>query len=145
MKKQPSASPGAWEKIADALRGQGIDPDALADEHGEPVKCIVVASNLCGRVEELSRTAREQVVMVRVDTNTAASLDAWVETGQVKSRSEAAAVFIREGLRLYQSELEQLRDALREVETARDRLRARARAVLREDDTHDSNEDETDR
>jgi len=56
-----------------------------------------------------------------------------VETGAVKSRSEAAALFIKEGLRVRATELSELGESLREVEEARDRLRKRVREVLGED------------
>ena len=72
--------------------------------------------------------------MARIDEETRNALDAWVETGAVKSRSEAAALFIREGLTVRTSEREQLSDALRDVEKAKDRLRKEARAVLGEQD-----------
>jgi hypothetical protein len=55
-----------------------------------------------------------------------------VETGAVKSRSEAAALFIKEGLKVRAKELEQLRGALKGVEEAKEKLRARAREVFGE-------------
>ena len=57
-------------------------------------------------------------------------LDAWVETGAVKSRSEAAALFIREGLGVRESELADLKEALEGVNEAKERLRSRASRVL---------------
>ena len=81
-------------------------------------------------VREMGGSARDQVVMVRVDRETAGRLDAWVATGAVKSRSEAAALFIREGLKVRASELEQLQDAIRGVADAKERLLARAKEVL---------------
>ena len=68
--------------------------------------------------------------MVRVDEETSEALDKWVESGVVKSRSEAAALFIREGLGIRSGELEQLAGALREVEEAKQRLKKKARDVL---------------
>jgi Arc/MetJ-type ribon-helix-helix transcriptional regulator len=84
-------------------------------------------------LRELDGVTRDQVVMVRVDEQTSRTLDAWVETGAVRSRSEAAALFIREGLKVRAEELERLRDALREVEDAKRRLREKARGVLGDD------------
>jgi Arc/MetJ-type ribon-helix-helix transcriptional regulator len=68
--------------------------------------------------------------MVRVDSETNDALDSWVQTGAVKSRSEAAALFIREGLRVRADELERLKGALDEVEAARERLRQQANHVF---------------
>jgi len=81
-------------------------------------------------VREMEKNPRDQVVMVRVDEKTSQALDAWVETGAVKSRSEAAALFIREGLKMRADELERLRDALRDVESAKERLRQKAQELF---------------
>jgi Arc/MetJ-type ribon-helix-helix transcriptional regulator len=69
-------------------------------------------------------------VMVRVDEETSRKLDAWVEAGAVKSRSEAAALFIREGLKVRQAELDKLEESLRDLEKARERVREKAREVF---------------
>jgi hypothetical protein len=69
---------------------------------------------------------------VRVDKETLRELDAWVETDAVKSRSEAAALFIREGLNVRSSELGELKDALDTVAKAKARLRDAARSVFGE-------------
>jgi Arc/MetJ-type ribon-helix-helix transcriptional regulator len=78
----------------------------------------------------MGQAPRDQVVMVRVDEETCKKLDSWVESGAVKSRSEAAALFIREGLKVREAELEQLEDALRELEKAKSRLRAKASRIF---------------
>lgn len=84
-------------------------------------------------------------MMVRVDDETLRQLDAWIETGAVASRSEAAALFLREGLQIRADELKELEDALDDVERAKARLRAKARTVLRQDavDADDHREDES--
>ena len=71
--------------------------------------------------------------MVRIDEETSQALDAWVETDAVKSRSEAAALFIHEGLKVRSQELDKLKDALGDLEKAKQRLRKQAREVLGED------------
>ncbi len=57
---------------------------------GMPFKVVCVASDLKNSVRELGEGTRDQVVMVRIDDETTASLDDWVETGAVTSRSEGA-------------------------------------------------------
>jgi Arc/MetJ-type ribon-helix-helix transcriptional regulator len=83
-------------------------------------------------VEEMSQKSRGETVMVRIDQDTSRALDEWVETGYVKSRSEAAALFMREGLKVRAQELDKLRDALREVEAAKKNLRDRANEIFGE-------------
>ena len=124
--------------LLDRLREAGIDLKTLCGdlasvgEEGErqPLKVICVAADLRSSVAELGQATRDQVVMVRVDDETARSLDAWIEAGAVRSRSAAAALFIREGLNVRAHELEQLGEALRDIEDAKQRLRDKAREVL---------------
>jgi Arc/MetJ-type ribon-helix-helix transcriptional regulator len=127
-----------WDAMRETLAEHGVDIDACGDEvsSGDPVrvKVVCVTPDLKDSVEELGKSPRGQVVMVRVDEETIQDLDAWVESGAVKSRSEAAALFIREGLKVRASELEKLRGALQDVERARIRLREKAREVFGERD-----------
>ncbi len=136
-----------WKKIQPQLKARGIDIDfdmgdgfdldfgegfdfKYGDGKGPRVKVVCVSPDLKESVEEMGQTQRDQVVMVRVDEETLESLDAWVATSAVKSRSEAAALFIREGLKVRADELEKLRDALREVQEAQDRLKERAKEIF---------------
>ena len=124
-----------WESLKAELLVHGIDVDEACDIAGgdrAKVKIVCVTPDLKESVDEMGKSPRDQDVMVRVDEETTRNLDAWVETGAVKSRSEAAALFIREGLTVRSSELEQLRDALRDVEEAKLRLREKAREVFGE-------------
>ncbi len=98
------------------------------------VKVVCVAPDLQQAVQEMCGCSRDQVVMVRVDQETTTKLDTWVETGAVKSRSEAAALFIREGLKVRESELERLRDVLQSYNEAKDRLHREARDAFGLDD-----------
>ena len=125
------------ELVQSKLREAGIDADmsgnleACCNEEGATkVKVVCVPSALRDSMRQMEKSPRGQVVMVRVDQETNESLDAWVATGAVKSRSEAAALFIREGLKVRADELERLRDALRDVRDARDRLRRQAKEVF---------------
>ena len=107
-----------------------LDIEVEVGEDGPDFKVVCVAPDLKSSAEEMSATSRDQVVMVRVDEETRDRLDDWVVTGAVKSRSEAAALFIREGLAVRSDELEQLRDALRQVEEAQEVLRRKASQVF---------------
>jgi Arc/MetJ-type ribon-helix-helix transcriptional regulator len=129
---------GLWDSIRSQLQEKGVSIDfengfdfsCVDPLGGAGVKVVCVAPDLKQSVEEMGRKPRDQVVMVRVDESTLGDLDAWVATGAVKSRSEAAALFIREGLKVRADELERLRDALREVKEAQERLRQQAREIF---------------
>ena len=121
------------EAIRAELLAHGIDLDDCCGASGVPgarVKVVCISPDLKDSVTEMGRSPRDQVVMVRIDEATRKKLDAWVETGAVRSRSEAAALFIREGLGVRESELAELREALEGVNKAKEQLRERATRVL---------------
>ncbi|MFG0256296.1 MAG: hypothetical protein ACF8GE_00150 [Phycisphaerales bacterium JB043] len=138
--------PEIWASVRKALSHAGIDLDETCEDgcfaeltcacEGDErdstprVRMVCVSPHLRESVEQVAQTTRDNVVMVRVDEPTLQLLDAWVQTGAVRSRSEAAAVFIREGLGVRQTELEQLREALDEVERAKARLSAKVSEVF---------------
>ncbi|UCD25398.1 MAG: hypothetical protein JSW51_05640 [Gemmatimonadota bacterium] len=121
-----------WESIREELKDKGIDLDAgcCETDPGAPMRVVCMAGGLSDSLKEMGRTSRDQVVMVRIDEDTSKKLDHWVETGAFKSRSEAAALFIREGLTVHARELDELDDALSGVEEAKDRLRQKVREVF---------------
>ena len=121
-----------WTQVSEALEKHGIEfrigtggSDNLADC---TVMCLT--GDMKSTVAEMGRAPRDQVVMVRIDEETKRALDDWVETGAVKSRSEAAALFMREGIKVRSGELEQLREALDDVGKAKQRLEEKARQVI---------------
>ena len=118
--------------LDEQLKKQGIDLKKLGEDclSEIPFKVVCVASDLEDSLREMGEETRDQVVMVRIDDETTESLDDWVETGAVKSRSEGAALFIREGLKVRTEELAKLKDALADVKTAKDKLRKQAKDVL---------------
>lgn len=122
-----------FDRIREELSDTGIDLDfgCCEADSGFPVKMVCMAGGLGDSLKEMGKSPRDQVLMVRVDEDTTKKLDAWVETGAFKSRSEAAALFIREGLKVHARELNELKDALEGVETARDNLKEKAREVFR--------------
>lgn len=93
-------------------------------------KVVTITPDLGESVREMGESPRDHTVMVRVDEKTSKELDSWVEIGAVKSRSEAAALFIREGLQARADELAELEEALQKVEKAKRNLRDKARTVF---------------
>lgn len=126
-----------WDKIRNQLKEKGIEVDTICCDSkvGPSMKVVCVAPGMEDCLEEMGQETRDKVVMVRLDETTTKTLDKWVEAGVVRSRSEAAALFIREGLKLRSKELEKLDEALHDVEKARARLRDQAREVLGRDPT----------
>jgi hypothetical protein len=125
------------KSVQSKLHKAGIDMDmegmmesCVSGGPGPRIKVVCVDPELKDSVEKMGSSPRDRVVMVRVDEETDKALDAWVQTGAVKSRSEAAALFIREGLKVRGAELDKLRDALADVEKAQDRLKEKAREVF---------------
>jgi len=132
--KPEQEQPDWWTAVGEQLKDQGIDLEKLCceDPEGSPVKVIRVAANLGESFQELRQKPRGETVMVRIDEDTRAMLDAWVETGHFKSRSEAAALFIREGLNIRASELNSLREGIQKVKEAKQNLEEQARKLLGE-------------
>ena len=131
-----ASSSDLWGLIKSELRDKGIDVEALSccAPDTSCLKVVCLPTGLGQSLEELGQEVRDQVVMVRVDEDTRRRLDAWVASGAVRSRSEAAALFIREGLKVRASELEKLGEAIQTVEEAKERLRKKARDVFGEQD-----------
>ncbi len=138
-----------WRVLEDRLESMGVDLEGrleslgvnlkeLEDSLTEGFKVVCVTPDLGDSVREMGESPREHTVMVRVDEDTRRKLDAWVETGAVKSRSEAAALFIREGLHVRADELGELEDAISRVEEARRRLREKAKTVFGDHGEEDS-------
>lgn len=121
-----------WTQVSEVLDRYGINfrigPEGTQDLADCTVMCL--AGDMKTTVAEMGRMPRDQVVMVRIDENTKRALDDWVATGAVKSRSEAAALFMREGIKVRSGELEELREALDEVGRAKQRLEEKAKEVI---------------
>jgi hypothetical protein len=135
MTTEEKAAPGnLWTVIREQLDACGVDLESLGccGPDGALMKVVCVSDDLRTCLDDLGQSARDQVLMVRVDTSTLEELDAWIETDAVRSRSEAAALFIREGLKIRSSELGEMKDALDDVARAKERLRDAARGVFGE-------------
>lgn len=132
-----------WKMVKRKLKDQGIGFENLLDILGAvddseiKVVCATV-DDLGVSIDELTGSNRNQVVMVRVDEDTDQKLSMWSETGAVKSKSEAAALFIKEGLKVRAPELDELTDAIDDVKSARARLQSRAKKIFGEEEKQDA-------
>ncbi len=120
------------DSVFEQLSEHGIVMENLCcdDIEGARAKVVCIEPDLAGSVKEMGKTPRGETLMVRIDEETRKTLDAWVETGYFKSRSEAAALFMREGLKIRASELGKLKDALRQVQQAKNVLRDKAGEIF---------------
>lgn len=126
--------------VAAMLESLGLDARALlaCGEVPKGARVVVVQASLEDSRKALGDLSRDHVVMARVDLDTAQALDRWVDVGLARSRSEAAALFIREGLRIREADLVRLASAFANLDNARERLKIEAAKVLgdvRADDT----------
>jgi len=81
------------------------------------------ATESIGKAIDSALAARDHVVMVRVNDDSLRSLDALVQTGIFKSRSEAAAFLISEGVKAQASLFERISERIKEIERLREELK----------------------
>jgi len=84
------------------------------------------ATESIGKAIDSALSARDHVVMVRVNDDSLKALDALVQTGIFKSRSEAAAFLISEGIKAQASLFERISERITEIE----RLRAELKGIV---------------
>lgn len=76
-----------------------------------------------GKAIETALSAREHVVMVRVNDESLTKLDHLVEAGIFKSRSESAAFLISEGIKAQASLFERISNKIEEINRLRGELK----------------------
>jgi hypothetical protein len=121
------------EKIID---GQSYDPPKSEEtqsqpeeEHNKPKSSSPGFNKAWKQVENIGQTlgealqGRGNVVMVRVNDETLGHLDMLVEAELCKSRSEAAALLIGEGIKSNQSLFERVREITDQIAGLRSKLR----------------------
>ena len=81
------------------------------------------ATESIGKAIESALSARDHVVMVRVNDDSLKSLDALVQSGIFKSRSEAAAFLIGEGVKAQALLFERISERIAEIERLRSELK----------------------
>jgi Arc/MetJ-type ribon-helix-helix transcriptional regulator len=81
------------------------------------------ASESIGKAIETALSARDHVVMVRVNDESLRRLDALVQSGIFKSRSESAAFLIGEGVKAQQALFDRISERITEIERLRSELK----------------------
>ena len=69
-----------------------------------------------------ARSARDSVVMIRVDKESLARLDELVDSGLANSRSEAAAFLIGEGIKSRQTLFDKIAEGIEQIRTTKEEL-----------------------
>ena len=106
---------------------EGIE--IIIDEAGAAVKSAYRRSGAETLGENLKETiqsalsARENVVMVRLNKDSLERLDELVEAGVVKSRSEASAFLIGEGIKAKEEVFNRIAEKIEKIRAARQELR----------------------
>ena len=108
--------------------------DGIEDLMGEvnKVVCIAVEKTAAGAEQigdniketfENVRSARDSVVMVRINKESKAKLDELLDAGVANSRSEAAAFLIGEGIKARQPLFDKISAKIDEIRNAKEDLR----------------------
>jgi Arc/MetJ-type ribon-helix-helix transcriptional regulator len=93
---------------------------AVAQRTGE---VLGKATESISKAIESALSARDHVVMVRVNDESLKQLDALVQSGIFKSRSEAAAFLISEGIKAQEPLFARIAERIKEIERLRSELK----------------------
>lgn len=124
-------------RLADALEGLGDVDHALRTTIGTGRE---VAASVAGTVRDSLKTVREtrdSVVMVRLNKDSLRRIDELVDCQVTRSRSEAAALLINEGIKARADLFNEVAQQAEIIRQARERLRT----LLEGDDTSESAEE----
>lgn len=106
-------------------RASGFDDIAssvkeVAQKTGEVLN---KATESISKAIESALSARDHVVMVRVNDDSLKKLDALVQSGIFKSRSESAAFLISEGIKAQEALFSRISERITEIERLRSELK----------------------
>lgn len=113
--------PSGFDDIASSVK-------EVAQKTGEVLNR---ATESIGKAIESALSARDHVVMVRVNDDSLKRLDALVQSGIFKSRSEAAAFLISEGTKAQEPLFERISERISEIE----RLQSELKSIVNEQKT----------
>jgi len=113
------STPGPTKKASDSIEEIVSSARELASKIPDSISKAI----------ERALSAREHVVMVRVNDEALQKLDHLVQAGIFKSRSESAAFLISEGIKAQEPLFERIKLKIAEIE----RLRAELRNIVSEE------------
>ena len=123
VEAQAEAQAGVKTRIKDAAREEIEDVNRAMREVLGKSKDVAssVGESLRDTIKSV-RSARDSVVMVRMSKESLRNLDALVDCGLTKSRSEAAAFLITEGIKARASMYEKIAEQSEVIRNAREEL-----------------------
>jgi Arc/MetJ-type ribon-helix-helix transcriptional regulator len=113
MENDQPKNPSGFDDLASAAK-------EVAQKTGEVIN---KATESIGKAIESALQARDHVVMVRVNDEALRGLDALIQSGIFKSRSEAAAFLISEGMKAQAALFQRIGERINEIERLRSELK----------------------
>ena len=113
MENDQPKNPSGFDEIASSVK-------EVAQKTGDVFNR---ATESIGKAIEQALSARDHVVMVRVNDEALRGLDALIQSGIFKSRSEAAAFLISEGIKAQAPLFDRIKERISEIERLRTELK----------------------
>ena len=125
-------TPGTDRVVVTKMPNEGGRPNTGFDDIASSVKEVAQktgdvlnrATESISKAIETALSARDHVVMVRVNDESLRKLDALVQSGIFKSRSEAAAFLISEGVKAQSALFDRIEQKTAEIERLRSELKS---------------------
>ena len=125
-------TPGTDRVVVTKIPNEGGRPNSGFDDIASSVKEVAQktgdvlnrATESIGKAIETALSARDHVVMVRVNDESLRKLDSLVQSGIFKSRSEAAAFLISEGVKAQGALFDRIEQKTAEIERLRSELKS---------------------
>jgi Arc/MetJ-type ribon-helix-helix transcriptional regulator len=123
--------PDREEIVVTRIPNEDPRPASFTDDIASSVKEVATktgqvfnrATESISKAIESALSARDHVVMVRVNDDSLRQLDALVQSGIFKSRSESAAFLISEGIKAQGPLFERISERIQEIERLRSELK----------------------
>jgi Arc/MetJ-type ribon-helix-helix transcriptional regulator len=125
-------TPGTDRVVVTKMPNEGGRPNSGFDDIASSVKEVAQktgdvlnrATESISKAIETALSSRDHVVMVRVNDESLKKLDALVQSGIFKSRSEAAAFLISEGVKAQSVLFDKIEQKTSEIERLRSELKS---------------------